>query len=325
LDRTRKNVTRLTKWSAFIVVGAFVVIACQPDAPTPAPTEVPAEPTPTVAPTPEPTPDDPRLGGLSGESENATPEPSFAPVDGTAEASPDIGSDDPRFKGFGTGSDESTSEPTAVPTPEPISEPTAEPTPEPTLEPSPEPTAASTPESTVAPTAVVAPTVAPRTEAPATPPSAIATVAGMIVLPSGSVLPDAASTTVQILDTSVEDMPAVVISEQVIDPTESAPGGIPFAVDYDTADIEDDRSYELGVRIVDEDRELLFINVIVVPVITSDNPTTDVEVPVIDIGPPEPSPEPTAEPSPEPTREPTAEPSPGAHGRADRGSFDGTR
>jgi len=158
-------------------------------------------------------------------------------------------------------------------------------------------------------------TVAPRTEAPASPPAfAIATVAGMIVLPSGSMLPGGASTAVQILDTWLEDVPAVVISEQVIDPTESAPGVIPFAVDYDTADIEDDRSYELGVRIVDEDRQLLFINVIVVPVITSDNPTTDVEVPVIDIRPPEPTPEPTPEltpvPSPEPTVEPTPEPTP---------------
>jgi uncharacterized lipoprotein YbaY len=314
LDRTRKSVTRLTRWSAFIVVGAFVVIACQPDAPTPAPTDVPAEPTPTIAPTPEPTPeptpDDPRLGGLGTGSENASPEPSFAPIDGTAEASPDIDSDDPRFKGFGTGSDESTSEPTAAATPEPTPEPTAAPTPDPTPDPTPELAAAPTPESTVAPTAVVTPTVAPRTEAPASPPSATATVAGMIVLPSGSVLPDGASTAVQILDTSLEDTPAVVISEKVIDPTEPAPGGIPFAVEYDTADIEDDRSYELGVRIVDEDRELLIINVIVVPVITSDNPTTDVEVAVIDVRPPEPSPEPSVEPTPEPTLEPSPEPTP---------------
>jgi uncharacterized lipoprotein YbaY len=107
----------------------------------------------------------------------------------------------------------------------------------------------------------------------------------MIVLPSGSVLPDGASTAVQILDTSLEDTPAVVISEQVIDPTESAPGGIPFAVDYDAADIQDDRSYELGVRIVDEDRELLFINDTATPVITADAPSDDVVVELVPVVP----------------------------------------
>ena len=42
MDRKRKRLTRLATWSALLVVGTFVVMACRSDEPTPAPTQAPA-------------------------------------------------------------------------------------------------------------------------------------------------------------------------------------------------------------------------------------------------------------------------------------------
>ena len=105
-------------------------------------------------------------------------------------------------------------------------------------------------------------------------------VTGEIVLPEGATVPDSATITVQVQDTSKADAAAVTIGEQVIE-GRGQQGTIPFAVSYDSSDIDDRFEYSMRVRIEDEDGSLLFINDTFTPVITRGSPTTDVVVEVI--------------------------------------------
>ena len=52
---------------------------------------------------------------------------------------------------------------------------------------------------------------------------------------------------------------------------------------YDPDEIVDNHTYSMNVRIEDADGSLLFINDTHIPVITNGNPTSDVEVPVIEV------------------------------------------
>jgi len=105
-------------------------------------------------------------------------------------------------------------------------------------------------------------------------------VTGEIVLPDGATVPDSATISVQIQDTSQADAAAVTIGEQVIQ-GDGQQGTIPFAVSYDPSEIDDRFEYSMRVRIEDEDGSLLFINDTFTPVITRGAPTTDVVVEVI--------------------------------------------
>ena len=58
---------------------------------------------------------------------------------------------------------------------------------------------------------------------------------------------------------------------------------IPFSVTYDRSLIDERFTYTVSARITDADGNLLFINDTSIPVITGGAPTSDVEVPVIEI------------------------------------------
>ena len=94
--------------------------------------------------------------------------------------------------------------------------------------------------------------------------------------------PDAVMTT-RIEDVSKADAPADVIGEQVIQ-TQGKQVPIPFEVSYDSNQIQENHSYGLRVRIEDSAGKLLFINDTNVPVITRGNPTSDIEVILVQAG-----------------------------------------
>jgi putative lipoprotein len=107
-------------------------------------------------------------------------------------------------------------------------------------------------------------------------------VTGTIILPAGATVPDGATIKVQVQDTSLADAAATTIGEQTID-GDGQDSPIEFAVAYDPDEIVDNHTYSMNVRIEDADGSLLFINDTHIPVITNGNPTSDVEVPVIEV------------------------------------------
>ena len=82
-------------------------------------------------------------------------------------------------------------------------------------------------------------------------------------------LPPGSHATVQLLDTSRADAPAVVVAEQRIAITGQVP--IPFSLDYDAAGLEPKNTYVVSARITHGD-QLLFISDKATPVITRGNP-----------------------------------------------------
>jgi putative lipoprotein len=105
-------------------------------------------------------------------------------------------------------------------------------------------------------------------------------VTGTIVLPEGATVPEGATINVQIQDTSKADAPAEMIGQQTIEGS-GQEGAISFAVDYNPDDIDSRFQYTMSVRVEDGQGGLLFINDTAIPVITNDNPTSGVTVPVI--------------------------------------------
>lgn len=122
---------------------------------------------------------------------------------------------------------------------------------------------------------------APAPEGPSTE-GGEASVTGMITNQDGAAIPEGATVTVQIQDTSLADAPAEVIGEQVI--TGSTEFPVPYEVAYDPSQIQDNHQYTMSARITGGDGSLLFINDTAILVITRDNPTEEVEIPVIQVG-----------------------------------------
>jgi uncharacterized lipoprotein YbaY/heat shock protein HslJ len=108
-----------------------------------------------------------------------------------------------------------------------------------------------------------------------------AAVSGMVTNADNAVIPEGATASIQIQDTSLADAPATVIGEQIIE----NPGQFPIAyqVAYDPGEIVDNHTYTMRTRIEAADGTLLFINDTAIPVITRGNPTEDVEIPVIQV------------------------------------------
>jgi putative lipoprotein len=111
---------------------------------------------------------------------------------------------------------------------------------------------------------------------------ATASVSGTIIVPESAVLPEDAVIEVQIQDSSLADVKAIVIGEQTITNPEQSP--IPFEVAYDPDQIQDNHTYTMRVRITDSNDNLLFINDTAIPVITRGSPTENFEIPVIQVG-----------------------------------------
>ena len=109
------------------------------------------------------------------------------------------------------------------------------------------------------------------------------TVSGTVILPDGASVPEGATISVQVQDTSMADAAATTMGQTTIDGSGQT-GTIDFSVDYNPDDIVDNHSYSMNVRIENTDGSLLFINDTVIPVITNGNPTENVEVPVIAVG-----------------------------------------
>jgi len=109
-----------------------------------------------------------------------------------------------------------------------------------------------------------------------------ATVSGKVTNVDNVAIAEGAVAKIQIQDTSLADAAATVMGEQLI----KNPGKFPIAyqVDYDPSAIVDNHSYTMSCRIETADGTLLFINDTSIPVITRDNPTGDVEIPVIKVG-----------------------------------------
>lgn len=109
-----------------------------------------------------------------------------------------------------------------------------------------------------------------------------ATVSGMVTNGDNAVIPDGATATIQIQDTSLADAAVTVMGEKVIE----NPGQFPIAyqVAYYPSEIVDNHSYTMSTRITAADGSLLFINDTSIPVITNGNPTENVEIPVIQVG-----------------------------------------
>lgn len=96
-------------------------------------------------------------------------------------------------------------------------------------------------------------------------------VVGNIVISTPAELPEGAVVQVQLQDTSLQDVGATVIEEQIIEGALSFP--IPFEVVYPVSVIEDNHTYSMSVRITDVDGNLIYINTSVHNVITNGNPS----------------------------------------------------
>ena len=110
-------------------------------------------------------------------------------------------------------------------------------------------------------------------------------VAGSIVLPEGSILPDDASVIVSVDDTILADAPAVMLSRLVME----APGAkspIPFALTvlpgtYEVDPVLGPLEITILVRIEASDGTLLFINDTNFMAIDAEGPKQDLVVPVV--------------------------------------------
>ena len=101
------------------------------------------------------------------------------------------------------------------------------------------------------------------------------TVTGSPALPADAVV------TVQIRDTSLQDVPAAVIGEQVI--AAPGPSPIPYDVCYEPREIDQRHTYTMSVRITGAGGRLLYINDTSIPVISRGNPNAGVAVPVVQV------------------------------------------
>lgn len=107
----------------------------------------------------------------------------------------------------------------------------------------------------------------------------VSTVSGLVTNVDDAPIPEGAILTVQIQDTSLQDVAATVIGEQIIE----NPGRFPIAyeVGFNPNDITSPQ-YTMSARLSAADGSLLFINDTAIPVITN-GLTEDVEIPVIQV------------------------------------------
>jgi putative lipoprotein len=100
-------------------------------------------------------------------------------------------------------------------------------------------------------------------------------VTGAVFYRERIALPPGSKIIVKLVDVSRADASAVVLAEQEIVPEGSVP--VAFELEYDAAQIDERMSYAVQARIESGGR-LMFTTAEVIPVITRDNPTEDVQV-----------------------------------------------
>jgi len=108
-------------------------------------------------------------------------------------------------------------------------------------------------------------------------------VTGTVTYRERMALPDDAVVRVQLQDVSIADAPTTVIGEQVFS-TDGAQVPFPFTVSYPASVIEEGNRYSIAARITDGEGNLLFITDTYVPVITGDNPVSDIELVLVRVG-----------------------------------------
>jgi len=110
-----------------------------------------------------------------------------------------------------------------------------------------------------------------------------AQVTGRVTYLQRIALPQDAVVVVRLENISRADAPAEIIVEKKIE-TEGRQVPIPFELPYNPESINDKDTYNVNARILDGQGTLLFISDTVVPVITRDNPKSDIEVIVVPVG-----------------------------------------
>ena len=100
-------------------------------------------------------------------------------------------------------------------------------------------------------------------------------VSGAVFYRERIALPPDATISVKLVDVSRADAPAVVLAEQEIVPEGSVP--VAFELEYDAEKVDERMSYAIQARI-ESGGELMFTTTEMIPVITRDAPTEDVQV-----------------------------------------------
>ena len=109
------------------------------------------------------------------------------------------------------------------------------------------------------------------------------TVTGTVIYRQKIALPPDAVVAVTLADVSRADAPYIVIGQQVIE-TKGKQVPFPFAIPYDASKIDENHSYTVRATIKDGSGKLLFTSDTVMPVITRDSPTEDIEIVVVPTG-----------------------------------------
>jgi putative lipoprotein len=112
-----------------------------------------------------------------------------------------------------------------------------------------------------------------------------ASVTGTVIYRERIALPDDAVVSVQLQDISQMDVKAAVLAEQVIR-TGGKQVPIDYSLPYDPEAIDERFTYAVSARIEDGAGTLLSISDTVIPVITRDSPTKDVEILVVSVASP---------------------------------------
>jgi len=107
-----------------------------------------------------------------------------------------------------------------------------------------------------------------------------AAVVGRVTAAEGVEFPEGAIVKIRLDDVSLADVPATTVAEQIIQDASQFP--VPFSVVYDPAQIIDNHTYGLNVRIEDAAGNLLLINTTAYNVITRGAPSeVDVQVEIV--------------------------------------------
>jgi putative lipoprotein len=104
-------------------------------------------------------------------------------------------------------------------------------------------------------------------------------VTGIIDHPHRMVLPSGSVINVLLMDTTKAGSPGKKIAEEVIK-SEGEEIPMPFVVVYDPGRINEEHTYSITVKVLDEAGKLVYTNQDSVPVITLGNPTQHIDVPV---------------------------------------------
>lgn len=108
-------------------------------------------------------------------------------------------------------------------------------------------------------------------------------VTGTVTYLQRIALPEDAVVRVQLQDVSLMDAPADILGEQVF-VTDGKQVPFSFVVSYPQSAIEENHRYSISARITDGEGKLLFINDTLVPVITDENATSEVELILVRVG-----------------------------------------